>query len=120
MCQVNFYKSKVPAGKMRKNFLSVLPLVSKLHVLQATKDVSLLLMMVLENDYMIHNVAFSLPITIKRISTANTFPYGSRVKESYRQETNFIRKSYFYTGVVVFFFFFFKGGVWRTPWLLGS
>ena len=66
--------------------------------------------MVLENDYMIYNVAFSRPITIKRISTANTFPYGSCVKESYRQETNFIRKSYFYTGVVFFFFFFREGG----------
>ena len=70
--------------------------------------------MVLENDYMIYNIAFSLPITIKRISTANTFPYGSCVKESYRQETNFIRKSYFYTGVVFVCFFFFREGVCGT------
>ena len=35
--------------------------------------------MVLENDYMIHNVTFSLSLTIKRISTTNSFPYGPLV-----------------------------------------
>ena len=35
--------------------------------------------MVLENDCMIHNVTFSLSVTIKRISTTNSFPYGPLV-----------------------------------------
>ena len=67
--------------------------------------------MVLENDYMIHNVTFSLSLTIKRISTTNSFPYGPLVWRNPTDKRLTVLEKLLLHRCVFFFLAWGRGGV---------